>query len=171
MKTNNIVLIPTDFSETCDNAIQHGVALAKNLGYKTSILHVIDKNTKSELKKEDLEFDAVDAKLKVIAEKYQNEYGVEVSYISREGSIFSTIAEVTEEIGANLLMLGTHGKVGMQHLTGSFALKVITGSPSPVIVVQKRHFSDGYNDIVFPIHDISEVRQKCSPTSAQSYYL
>ncbi|MCF8298583.1 MAG: universal stress protein [Saprospiraceae bacterium] len=160
MKTNNIVLIPTDFSEVCDNAIQHGVALAKNLSYKASILHVIDKTTKSDLKKEDLGLDAVDEKLKEIAEKYQKEFGIDVSYISKEGSIFSTISEVAEEIGANLLMLGTHGKIGIQHLTGSFALKVITSSPSPVIVVQKRHFADGYNDIVFPIHDISEVRQK-----------
>jgi len=39
----------------------------------------------------------------------------------------------------------------MQHITGSFALKVITSSPAPVIVVQKRTFINGYNRIVLPI--------------------
>ena len=40
-KYNNIVLIPTDFSEVCGNAVSHGVKLAKFLGYKVCILHII----------------------------------------------------------------------------------------------------------------------------------
>ena len=161
MKTNNIVLVPTDFSEVCDNAIHHGVELAKSLKYKVYLLHVIDKITKSDLKKENLTFEAVDEKLKEVASQYQEKFDLEVKYISKEGSIFSIIPEVAEEIGANIVVLGTHGKCGIQHLTGSYALKIVTSSPCPVVVVQKRAFGkDGYKDIVFPIDDISEVRQK-----------
>jgi hypothetical protein len=39
----------------------------------------------------------------------------------------------------------------MQKLTGSFAIKVVTSSPVPVVVVQKRPFADGYKKIVLPI--------------------
>jgi hypothetical protein len=38
----------------------------------------------------------------------------------------------------------------MQKLTGSFALKVVTSSPVPVVVVQKRPFEE-YKKIVLPI--------------------
>ncbi|HRZ75835.1 MAG TPA: universal stress protein, partial [Bacteroidales bacterium] len=69
----------------------------------------------------------------------------------REGSIFTTIAEVAGDIGASLIYLGTHGKSGIQKLTGSFAIKVVTSSEVPVVVVQKRPFQNGYKDIVLPI--------------------
>ena len=36
-------------------------------------------------------------------------------------------------------------------MTGSYALKVITSSPAPTIVVQKRAFNHGYKNIVLPI--------------------
>ena len=50
-----------------------------------------------------------------------------------------------------LVYLGTHGKVGLQHLTGSFALRVITSSEAPTVVVQKRPLDHGYKKIVLPI--------------------
>ena len=56
--------------------------------------------------------------------------------MSQEGEIFTTIADVAEELNASLIFLGTHGKVGMQKLTGSWALKVIIKSKVPFIVVQ-----------------------------------
>jgi nucleotide-binding universal stress UspA family protein len=61
---------------------------------------------------------------------------------------------------AGLMILGTHGKVGMQKLTGSHAIKLIHKSPCPVIVVQKRGFSDGYRNIVVPVHNPLEFETK-----------
>ncbi|MCD4745127.1 MAG: universal stress protein [Bacteroidales bacterium] len=148
---NNIVLVPTDFSEVCANAISQAAEAAKFLKYKLSLLHVIDKSTKSHLKKESLSIESIDEKLNDIAIKIKNDYNIEVDHISKEGDIFTTIADVAKNIGANLIFLGTHGKVGVQKLTGSFALKVVTNSPVPVIVVQKRQFDKGYKDIVLPI--------------------
>ncbi len=144
------VLVPTDFSEVCDNAISYAVETAKTANYKIYLLHVIDKNTKSSLKKEGLTEESIDAKLKSIAEKIRANDHLEVETIAREGNIFTTIGEVAKEVEANMLILGTHGKVGMQKLTGSFALRVVTSSPAPVIIVQKRPVK-GFNDIVLPI--------------------
>jgi nucleotide-binding universal stress UspA family protein len=71
--------------------------------------------------------------------------------MTREGSIFTEIGEVVKDLGVSLVYLGTHGKVGLQHLTGSYALKVVTSSDAPTIVVQKRPFSEGYRQIVLPM--------------------
>lgn len=148
---NNIVLVPTDFTEVGDNAISQAAEAAKFLNYKVVVLHVIDKNTKAQLKKESLEEKSINEKLAEIVEHLKATYGVEAEGIAREGSIFTTISDVAKDIGANLLYLGTHGKIGIQHLTGSYALKVVTSSPAPVIVMQKRTFDEGYGHIVLPI--------------------
>jgi nucleotide-binding universal stress UspA family protein len=68
---------------------------------------------------------------------------------------------VSNELGANLLVLGTHGKKGLQYLFGSYALKVVSQSPVPVCVVQRRKFPDkGFHKIVFPIGIYTEARQQ-----------
>lgn len=149
--TNNIVLVPTDFTAVGDNAINQAAEAAKFLGYKVVVLHIIDQATKSQLKKESLDANTIKEKLDHISSDISKNFGIEVSGIAREGTIFTTISDVAKEVGANVLYLGTHGKVGIQHLTGSYALKVVTSSPAPVIVVQKRSFDRGYRHVVLPI--------------------
>ena len=159
-KNNDIILIPTDFSEVCDNAINFGAEIAKSLNYRVTVLHVVDKKTKTMLKKEDAGVELVEQKLKEIKEKYESQYQVRVDTIFREGSIFEVIHKVAEEIKASLMVLGTHGKSGLQYLFGSFALRVVLESPVPVIVVQKRSFGKGFHEIVFPVSSDEEPRQK-----------
>jgi len=149
---NKIILVPTDFSEVCDNAMNQAAAAAKYLKYELALLHVIDKNTKAQLKKSHEGESAVEGKLKALAAKLKAGYGINVKTHAIEGDIFSTIGQVAKDLGAALMYLGTHGKVGLQQkMTGSFALKVVTSSPVPVVVVQKRPISEGYKKIVLPI--------------------
>ena len=158
-KYNKIVLIPTDFSEVCGNAISHGVKLAKFLGYNVCILHIINKETKAALKKKNVGVDYVEWRLREYKKYYEKKYNVDIDTLAVEGSIFSTISEVATQIKANLMILGTHGKKGLQHVFGSYALKVVIESPIPVVVVQKRSFKDGYKNIVFPVSNDVESRQ------------
>ena len=148
---NNIVLVPTDFTEVTENAMYQAVEAAKHLKYKVVLLHVIDKNTKAQLKKDYESLESIGVRLNAIADKVKSAHNVEIDTIAKEGDIFTTIGEVARDIGANLLYLGTHGKVGMQKLTGSFAIKVVTSSPVPVVVVQKKPVNQGYKKIILPI--------------------
>ncbi len=150
-KMNSLILVPTDFSEVCTNAANKAAEAAGFLKFKVVLLHVINKETKSYLKSENLALEAIDERLKALADDLKKNHNVEVEYLTEEGSIFDVIPEVAKDLGANLMYLGTHGKVGMQHLTGSFAIKVVTSSPCPVIVVQKRPFDKGYKNVVLPI--------------------
>lgn len=158
--SENIVLVPTDFTKVADFAIDHAAGIAKQLNGSVTILHVINKETRSFLKKEKLTEDAIDDKLKAITAAMETKYKVKLNYIAEEGSIFTTIAKITTEIGAKIVVMGTHGKLGVQHLIGSFALKVIESSPVPVIVVQEKDFAKGYNNIVLPIDETTESKQK-----------
>jgi nucleotide-binding universal stress UspA family protein len=145
------ILVPTDFSEVCANAANQAAEAANWLNSKIMLLHVINNETKSYLKSENLPVSAIDEKLKVIAEDLKTRYAVDVNYMTREGSIFTEIADVIKEHEISMVYLGTHGKVGLQKLTGSFALKVITASEAPVVVVQKRPLDQGYKKIVLPL--------------------
>lgn len=155
-----IIMVPTDFSEVCANAINQAAGAAKHLQYKVVLLHVIDKNTKSFLKNEGEGFDYVQKQLETIAAGLIDDFGIEVDTIAKEGDIFTTISEVATEVDASMMYLGTHGKVGMQKLTGSYALKVVTSSPVPVVVVQKRQFGGPYRDIIFPITSDAGIWEK-----------
>lgn len=139
-KMNNILLVPTDFTEVGNNAINLASKAAKHLNYKMCLLHITEKADDGTAKQ----------KLDFLAKEAKEGFGIEVETLTKEGSIFSAIGEVAKDLGANLVYMGTHGKVGMQKLTGSFASKVITSSEVPVIVVQKRSF-DNFKDIVLPI--------------------
>lgn len=150
-KLNNIILVPTDFSEVCDNAMHQAAEAARFFKYELCLLHVIDKSTTAYLKAENTGVETIYSKLQNLADKLVAEFGITVKIKAEDGDIFTTISAVAQHLGANLVYLGTHGKVGMQKLTGSFALKVITESPAPVIVVQKRKFADGFRNILLPI--------------------
>lgn len=147
----DVILVPTDFSEVCDNAIHHAAQTAKFLNYKMVLLHVIDKNTRDFLRKEGKPEDHITTLLEDKAKNVKADFGVDTETMAKEGDIFTTIGTETKNMGAKLVFLGTHGKEGMQRLTGSFAKKVITNSPNPVIVVQKRAFENGFKQVVLPI--------------------
>ena len=125
-KMNDLILVPTDFSEVCNNATEQAAKAAKYFDYKIVLLHVLDKNSPKKLE--------VETKLANLSANKSKEYGIEVDVEVVEGDIFSVIPDRAKELGAKLMFLGTHGKVGMQKLTGSFALKVITSSPCGRIV-------------------------------------
>ena len=159
IRYNNVILIPTDFSEVCENAIVYGIELAQFLQYRVCILHVIDKKTKTALVKENLGSESIDQHLLKYKETYEKLLPGKIETLFREGNIFRAIDQVAKELKANLMILGTHGKQGLQHLFGSHALKVVLDSPCPVVVVQKPSYVNGYHKIVLPISSEIEPQQ------------
>jgi nucleotide-binding universal stress UspA family protein len=157
---NDIILIPTDFSEVCDNALEHGIILAKNMKYRVFLLHVINKDTQKFLEDEKLTRDTLVERMEKTVNKYSKEYDVQVEYLIKSGNFLKKVEKVAEKLSVKLIILGTHGKVGFQKITGSYALKLITATNVPTIVVQKRAFSEGYKNIVFPVTAYTQDRQK-----------
>ena len=150
-ENNNVVLVAYDFTKIGDIAIENAARMAKLLGYKICLLHVINSSSKKNLKKSKQPLASINEKLKTLSSSLIKEYGIEVDFIAREGSIFTTIAEESNKIGANFLVFGTHGKKGIQFLLGSFAIKLVKSCPVPVFVVQKPAKESTFKDIVFPL--------------------
>jgi nucleotide-binding universal stress UspA family protein len=151
------VLVPHDFSEVADSATSHAATVAKSFSGEIVLLHVIS----SEKARGEAEI-----KLKELAENASNTYSVPVSFEIRKGSIFDRIPEVGQEVGAMLVVMGTHGIKGIQHLTGSYALKVIGHSKLPFIVNQGKKSKGKIKDLVLPIKFSQETKSKLSITAS-----
>jgi len=151
LKMNPYILIPTDFSDVCQNALIHGAELTRTTSGRLLILHVINKETKTYLARINKGPEYINVKLRNLADGINKDYGVQVEYLSRQGSIFKTISKVSKERDAKMMVMGTHGKNGIQHLVGSAAMRVISSVDIPVIVVQKRIFGEGFKKIILPL--------------------
>lgn len=150
-----IFLVPTDFTKVADIALNHAVNLAKRLEGEVCLLHVVSKEGNIEPTNEKLSF---------IADKAFKESGIKVGYIVRMGNIFDDIGDVAAELGAKFIVMGTHGLTAFQKITGSHALKVITNSTVPFIVVQEKVQNREYQKIVLPLDLSRDTRQKLQIT-------
>ena len=159
----NKILVPTDFTRVADNAIGHAMVLAKHIGGEVFLLHVVPKQNEVDEARRKLDMETGRAKAL--------DASVPVHKLVRVGSIFDDIGDAAAEIDATLIVMGTHGMRGMQFITGSNALRVITSSNVPFIVVQERPIkADGYNSIVVPLDLHKETRQKLTAVADMAKY-
>lgn len=159
MKQIYKILVPTDFTSAAKTALDHAISIAKIMDGEIILLHVVDKDEDSSVVSKSLQ-PTVD---EVIANHNIPTVGKVVT-----GNIFEDINKVAEYEGARLIIMGTHGRKGIQYLIGSYAMKVITGSTIPFLVVQERKVPEQYSNIVFPIDFKSETKLKISLTASMA---
>lgn len=162
MKEVYKILVPTDFSSVAQTAINHAVKIAKIMDGEIVVLHVVEKDENSEEARE---------KLNPTVEAISKEHNIPTIGKIVTGNIFEDINKVAEYEGARLIIMGTHGRKGMQYLTGSHAMKVITSSEIPFIVVQDKIVPDTYTNIVFPIDFKAETKLKIALTASMAQSL
>jgi len=145
------ILVPTDFTAVGEYAIEHAVMYSQILKKEITILHII---------KKDVEYKEAEDKIRALAEQINKTHSIIVHTIIREGSIFSTIGEVANELESELVIMGTHGVHGIQKITGSWALKVTVTSKAPVIIVQEPPKRASVERLVFPVDFKKENKEK-----------
>lgn len=151
MKKRQTILVPHDFSEVADYALQHAILVSENTGNDITIVNIIDNDSK---------YDTALEKCNEIAGNIFKKYFLKPKVVIKTGSIFTAIGKVAKETNANLVIMGTHGIKGMQKLTGSWALKVIVHSEVPFIIIQEPPKSKKFSKIVFPIDFKIENKEK-----------
>lgn len=155
------ILVPYDFTEVAYHAVSHAVNLSHVLNANITLLHIVKKDEESKNAEE---------KLKADAQKAQKDFGVKPEILVKEGTIFKTINQVSEELENVIVVMGTHGMKGLQKLTGSWALKVIVGSRVPFLVIQEPPRKNDFTRIVFPVDFKSENKEKLRWAEYMSRY-
>ena len=160
---NTKLLVPTDFSEVAQSAMQHAIKFAENINADVVLLHVVSSREEVEEAKEKL------SKEITLGSSFSSSCNI-TSFV-RIGNIFEDIGDVAAELGISLIFMGTHKASRWQKLVGSRAIKVITSSPVPFIVTQEKLMnSNGYDNIVVPLDLNVETKQKLELVAKIAHY-
>lgn len=143
MKT---ILHPTDFSEPSKYAMCYALSFAREYNAKLVILHVIEEISSAlyfdmlqapplvQLMN-DIESQARKALEEIVPPEVRGQ--VQVEYQIRKGVPFLEIIRAAEQLNADMIVCGTHGRTGLKHaLFGSVAEKVVRKAPCPVLSVR-----------------------------------
>ena len=144
------ILVPVDGSDTANAALQEAIKLARSESTGLRIIHVADSSAAiwdSEFTPIDLEQirESVRSFARGVLEQAQRtarEAGIEaetrlVEMETPGQRVAKVIAEHAREWPADLIVIGTHGRRGIDHfLLGSVAEGVMRLSPVPVLLVR-----------------------------------
>lgn len=141
------ILVPVDFSPHSDRAAEVALDIAETLGAEVHLLHVygipigvaglgIFDAARSASVLTDLRDGAAGALEGAVARL--EDRGVKVTGFVREGVPAHTIVETAGELGADLIVMGTRGLLGLKHvLLGSVAERTLRRASCPVLVVPR----------------------------------
>jgi nucleotide-binding universal stress UspA family protein len=132
------ILIPTDGSELAGKAVQHGMALAKLIGAKVTLLTVlppemITTDTQmNEIRKERMQKDAEEILGAVVMQAAG--FACETIQVEHEDP-YQAIIDTADSKGCDLIVMASHGRRGISAIIlGSVTVKVLTHCKIPVLV-------------------------------------
>jgi len=135
------ILVPTDFSDCSEAAVQYGRDLAVAFGASLHLLHVVQDPYVQPWAAE-----AFGVSLAGVLDRWEQDAraqlaqrakGVAVERVTRVGHPFVEILTYAAEQSVDLIVMGTHGRGPVAHmLLGSVAERVVRKAPCPVLTVR-----------------------------------
>ena len=139
----NDILVPTDGSEGTSRAVEHALDIAEKYDATAHVVYVVNTSAYSTLPA-DSNWESITAALEDEGEEATREIGemmedagVDTVTAVEEGIPHKTILRYADENGIDLVVMGTHGKSGLDRLLlGSVTEKVVRSSDTPVLTVR-----------------------------------
>jgi nucleotide-binding universal stress UspA family protein len=139
------ILVPTDFSEPSDAALEYARTLAARFGASLHLLHILEHPVSGAFGGEAYlgGSPALDATLRAEAEAAMaarlpdaERTRLRATAEIVEGPATATIVEYAQARQISLIVMGTHGRTGLAHaLLGSVSEHVVRVAPCPVLTV------------------------------------
>jgi nucleotide-binding universal stress UspA family protein len=137
------ILVATDFTETSEHALDWALDMALRLGSCITLLHayelpIVGLPDATLIAPAEVASRIADASRKALDKTLERrkESGVPIAALLREGVAWEAINRVADEINADLVVLGTHGRKGLARtLLGSTAEKVVRSAHHPVATI------------------------------------
>lgn len=161
------VLVPTDFSDPAHHALRYAIEEARLHRARVTLLHVLPSNAATDVYyvsgvpesgppgaydavaggrvgttmhqeptvvRRDPSEHALTRLRDLVPDAFRDAWEVETAV----GQPADTIVRVAQDRHADLIVMGTHGRTGLQHmLLGSVAEKVVRLAPCPVLTVRR----------------------------------
>lgn len=137
------LLVPHDFSDTAQHAMDLGLELARKLGASVTVMHVYELPSYGFPDGPAMTADMA-GRIEHVARRAlegvagrARDAGVDVQSVLRQGLAWTEIVAVAEETKADMIVMGTHGRRGFTRmLLGSVAERVVRAAPCPVLTVR-----------------------------------
>ncbi|RMH04756.1 MAG: universal stress protein [Nitrospirae bacterium] len=141
------ILVPVDFSDHSQEAVEYASEMAKQFDIAVTLLHVVEPvsysldftltHVDAQKKKTKL----AETRLAELARVFESR-GMSASYQLKSPPVVQAILEGVQESKADVIVMGTHGRRGMARwLLGSMAASVLRQAPVPVLTVRSPRFS------------------------------
>jgi nucleotide-binding universal stress UspA family protein len=165
----NTILVPIDFSETSDNALNYAVNLANYLSSNIILLHV-DTPPLYANEYDVAAFtitDSVASSMTLLKEKTlkirkENILIGDVNYFVEEGDLKTKINEYINQKNIDIVVMGITGhetKIG-KALFGSNAVSVSRESDVPVFIISKKHHYKKIKNIAYASEYDADVKEQ-----------
>ncbi|MCU0439967.1 MAG: universal stress protein [Raineya sp.] len=156
------ILVPTDFSDFADKALQTAVSIAKKIKAEIFLVNVNEMSVAAlpiaeyyyyDKEKEQSYLQMVNESLDKTLKKITSDMDladIPVSTLVESGLLVDTVEEVSRREKVDLIIMGTQGATGTKEmLIGSNTEKVVRNAPCPVLSVPNKVY-DTFKKIVFP---------------------
>ena len=142
--TFNHILAPTDFSPNSDRAVDYAVQLARRLGAKLTLLHIVPEPSALDYPIGGIPVEEIEGWKKEAEKRMADRLAQAKLQYEEVNSVQRTalhpraeIIGVARELSADLLFISTHGYTGWKHfLFGSDAEKIFEHACCPTLVVR-----------------------------------
>ena len=134
------ILVPVDFSPDAERALDYAIGLARQFQARLTLFHVIHIPVTTEV---DLSsyYGEMETRAQQSIAAYQQrvaDAGLTAEAVIMRGTPFREIVEIATTQQVDLIVMGTHGRTGLQHLLlGSVAERVVRLAPCPVMVTRE----------------------------------
>ena len=150
------IIVPIDFSEHSEFALEAAVKLAKSNDTEIIALHMLEMSD-SVLNSTDSEQHQKAVFFLKLAEKRFTEFldkpylkEANVTPLVKHFKVFSEVNDVAKEQAADLIIMGSHGSSGLSEIfVGSNTEKVVRHADIPVLVLKHKFDKNDLNDVVF----------------------
>lgn len=141
----NKIIIPVDFSEYSQQAIDYACQLNNIVAHDIDLIHVfIDVNNiyhQSQIDSENIDYKVTKAKrdAEELIVKYKNIYPeIKFNIIYKDGNLFDELHKITSQEHYDAIIMGTKGALGLEALlVGSNTFEVFQNTTTPVLAVPK----------------------------------
>lgn len=145
MKRFEKILLATDFSDYSEVACDYALTLAKSYDAALTVVHVINEpvdlrgfyvpHISFEQLEKEIETSATTMLASFCANNLKDFSNYTTSVVT--GIPYEEIIRVATDEGSSLIVIGTHGRTGLDHLIfGSTAERVVRSAPCPVLTIR-----------------------------------
>ncbi|MFT6849308.1 MAG: nucleotide-binding universal stress UspA family protein [Sphingobacteriales bacterium] len=164
------ILVPTDFSENANKALEEAIFFAKHFNSEIVLLHVIENYLINATLSKAIGFNkerneslkmVIEEQLSEMAEELSKKENVTISWETTFGKSYKEIVQKSEDLDVDFIIMGTHGANGMEKfMVGTNASRVASIAKKPVITIQGKADLSNFSNLVLPLDLTKETRGK-----------